>query len=140
MKFLLLLVVVAAVAAFLVTRSKKSKPRATLNRARGSASGRRTPRAKPYSATSIACDDTACDAARALGDRQFLDTDRDTPMLPLPGCDAARCNCRYVHREDRREVGEDRRHPAGLQAELYETGVNKNRRRQKRGRRRNDLS
>ena len=142
MKILLLLVIVAAVVAFVLTRSGKGKSPATGNKTRsptrsGSASRARV---NPYSATSISFDDTACDAVKAIGDRLFLDADRDTPLLPLPDCDAPRCNCKYVHREDRREVGEDRRHPSGLQAELYDAGVNRNRREKKRGRRSDDLS
>jgi hypothetical protein len=142
MKILLLLVILAAVLAFMVMRRGKGKTRSTLNKARSPARAGNGPRARihPYSATAISFDDTACDAVKAIGDRLFLDTDRDTPLLPLPGCDAPRCNCKYVHREDRREVGEDRRHPSGLQAELYDAGVNENRREKKRGRRGDDLS
>lgn len=144
MKILLLLVIVAAVVAFLVMRSGKGKSPTTRNKprspARSGSASRAKARVNPYSATSISFDDTACDAVKAIGDRLFLDADRDTPLLPLPGCDAPRCNCKYVHREDRREVGEDRRHPSGLQAELYDAGVNSNRREKNRGRRGDDLS
>jgi hypothetical protein len=141
-KILLLLVIVAAVVAFLVMRPKQSTPHKALNRPRGSARSGKTPGASihPYSATTISFDDKACDAVKALGDRVFLDAERNTPLLPVQGCDAPRCDCRYVHREDRREVSEDRRHPSGLQAELYDAGVNKNRREKKHGRRRDDLS
>ena len=143
MKLLLLLVIVAAVVAFLVLRPRKSQPHKTLNKPRDPSRSRSAPGAginNPYSATAISFDDNACDAVKALDGRLFLDADRNTPLLPLPGCDAPRCNCKYVHREDRREVSEDRRHPSGLQAELYDAGVNKNRREKKRGRRGDDLS
>ena len=142
MKILLLLVIAAAVVAFVLMRSGSGKSPARRNKTRSPARPGSASRARvnPYSATSIRFDDTACDAVKAIGDRLFLDADRDTPLLPLPGCDAPRCNCKYVHREDRREVGEDRRHPSGLQAELYDAGVNKNRREKNRGRRDDDLS
>lgn len=142
MKILLLLAVVAAVIAFMIMRPGKGKTHKALNKPRSPARSASAPGARvhPYSATAISFDNTACDAVKAMGDRMFLDADRDTPLLPLPDCDAARCNCKYVHREDRREVSEDRRHPSGLQAELYEAGVNKNKRQRKRGRRSSDLS
>jgi hypothetical protein len=142
MKILLLLVIVAAAVAFMVMRSGKGKKQGSHSKSRRTTRSGSGPRVKinPYSATAISFDDSACDAVREIGDRLFLDADRDTPLLPLPGCDAARCNCKYVHREDRREVGEDRRHPSGLQAELYDAGVNNNRREKKQGRRDDDLS
>lgn len=43
----------------------------------------------------------ACPLARACAGRRFLSS--DAPPLPLPGCNAARCECHYLHHEDRRE-------------------------------------
>jgi len=48
----------------------------------------------------------ACDGARRLQSMRYLS--RDAPQLPLAECKAARCECRYIHHEDRR-CGEDRR-------------------------------
>jgi len=59
-------------------------------------------------AVSVESDFMVCDAARKLGDKRFLSA--EAPPLPLPGCDSGRCECRYVHHEDRR-VGDERRMP-----------------------------
>jgi hypothetical protein len=59
-------------------------------------------------AVSVESDFMVCDAARTLGDKRFLSA--EAPPLPLPGCDRGRCECRYVHHEDRR-VGDERRMP-----------------------------
>jgi len=42
----------------------------------------------------------ACAAARACKDQRYLSA--EAPPLPLPGCTAARCDCRYGHFDDRR--------------------------------------
>jgi len=42
----------------------------------------------------------ACAAARACKDRRYLSV--EAPRLPLAGCDARCCDCRYAHFEDRR--------------------------------------
>ena len=49
----------------------------------------------PYRSTSIQCGSSPCGAAKAVSGIRFLDVDRVTPTLPLEGCDASRCNCRY---------------------------------------------
>lgn len=43
----------------------------------------------------------ACPAAYALRDRRFLS--REAPALPLQGCGAEHCTCRYEHHSDRRK-------------------------------------
>lgn len=91
-----------------------------------------------YRATSIVQGKAACRAAKALGDRRFLDADRVTPRIPMPECDSARCNCTYLHLDDRRNSEEDRRHPNMLRAELYDRTGAEDRRLRKRGRRRTD--
>lgn len=62
-------------------------------------------RAKPqadnrWHAVGIAAPAGACDAARACKGKRFLS--REAPQLPLPECDAARCECKYRHYADRR--------------------------------------
>ena len=42
----------------------------------------------------------ACKAAKACKDTRYLSV--DAPRLPLAGCDASCCDCRYTHFEDRR--------------------------------------
>jgi hypothetical protein len=44
----------------------------------------------------------------------------------LPGCDAAKCSCRYVHHDDRRHG--DRRNPYPLQASAPPTSAGGDRR------------
>jgi hypothetical protein len=43
---------------------------------------------------------TACAAARACKDKCYLSA--EAPRLPLADCDAASCDCRYGHFDDRR--------------------------------------
>jgi hypothetical protein len=45
-------------------------------------------------------------AAREAEGKRFLSA--AAPMLPLKGCTATKCQCRYVHHSDRRSV-RDRR-------------------------------
>jgi len=47
----------------------------------------------------------ACEAVKKLEGKRFLS--KEAPHLPLPGCGAAHCHCRYVHFKDGRE--DDRR-------------------------------
>ena len=43
---------------------------------------------------------SACSAASACRQKRFLSS--EAPRLPLSGCDAAVCKCKYRHFEDRR--------------------------------------
>ena len=95
-------------------------------------------RRNPYRATSIIFNDGACDAVKAIGDKRFLDVERITPALPLPDCDAPKCDCQYANHEDRRVSDEDRRSPSGLKSQLYGGTGEPNRRKRKRGRRKGD--
>lgn len=92
----------------------------------------------PYRATSIQADADACGAVKTVAGKRYLDTERDLPVLPLPECDAGRCNCRYQRYEDRRDSEEDQRHPSALKSELYDQTGKPDRRRRKRGRRKSD--
>lgn len=94
--------------------------------------------ANPFRSTSIVPGTNACSAVTAIADQRYLDSEQSVPKVPLPECDVSQCDCRYARHEDRRDIDEDRRHPAGLQSELYETSGNKNRRAQKSGRRDSD--
>ena len=93
---------------------------------------------KPFRGTSIVFDDCACDAVKAIGKSRFLLSEGNTPMLPLPACDASRCNCKYMHHDDRRDYDDDRRLSAALRTDLYEDTGNTDRRSKKRGRRASD--
>ena len=43
---------------------------------------------------------SACAAAQMCKGKRYLC--REAPRLPLEGCDAARCDCKYRHFQDRR--------------------------------------
>jgi hypothetical protein len=92
----------------------------------------------PYRATSIVFGVNACDAVKAVGSRRFLDTERNLPVVPLPGCSVAECNCKYAHYQERRISDEDQRLPSALLSQLYESTGKENRRQRKRGRRKSD--
>lgn len=92
----------------------------------------------PYRATSIQAGADACPAVKSVAGKRFLDTERDLPILPLPECDASRCNCRYQRYEDRRDGEEDQRHPSALKSELYDRTGKPDRRSRRRGRRKSD--
>ncbi|MBL4869025.1 MAG: hypothetical protein JKY67_21890 [Pseudomonadales bacterium] len=82
--------------------------------------------AEKHQGNSIQCTNNACDAVKQLAEKRFLV--KDTPSLPVSGCDSENCECRYVHFDDRREKTEDRRSTFGLKTILHEeTGKNENR-------------
>ena len=62
--------------------------------------------ANPYHAVSIETGSKACAEARKLEGRRYLSA--SAPMLPVKGCTQAKCQCRYVHHNDRRNA-RDRR-------------------------------
>ena len=61
-----------------------------------------------FHSVSIKLSKNACSAAEELSGHRFLAA--KAPMLPLPGCDADECTCRFEHHEDRRSR-KDRRSP-----------------------------
>lgn len=63
-----------------------------------------------YHAVSIKFGRDACAAAKSLTGHRFLAN--EAPRLPLSGCDAEICECRFTHHKDRRS-GKDRRSPFG---------------------------
>lgn len=139
MKVFVLIAVALAILVFLLARRTGRSTKTTAAKPRRTLSPKTTAApSNPYRASSIVFDDSACDAVKAIGDKRFLDTDRDIPVLPLEGCTAAKCQCTYAHHDDRRETSEDRRHPSGLQSELYDRSGEPNRREKKRGRRKTD--
>ena len=60
----------------------------------------------PYPAVSVRCA-SQCDAQLAIKGQRFLGS--EAPSLPLAGCTASLCDCRYVHHVDRRTGNLDRR-------------------------------
>lgn len=66
----------------------------------------------------------ACDAVKRIGAKRFLAG--EAPEIPVSGCDAVKCSCRYVHHEDRRQG--DRRNPFPMQASAPPASVGGDRR------------
>ncbi len=60
----------------------------------------------PYHSVSVETDPKCCKEVREIEGRRFLAA--AAPKLPLLGCGAAACVCRYVHHNDRRSI-RDRR-------------------------------
>jgi hypothetical protein len=56
----------------------------------------------PHHAVSVNSMLGGCAASWALRGKRFLSS--DAPSLPLEGCTASTCSCRYVHHEDRRSA------------------------------------
>jgi hypothetical protein len=56
---------------------------------------------QPWHAVVIAAPASACAAAQACKGKRYLSS--EAPRLPLEGCDAKSCNCRYRHHADRRD-------------------------------------
>jgi hypothetical protein len=55
----------------------------------------------PHHAVVVVPGRNACAEVYALRSRRFLS--REAPVLPLPGCGSAKCECRYEHHDDRRK-------------------------------------
>lgn len=143
MKTLALVLLVIAILVIFMTIRPKARARGN-----GSSKNNKTHISKDTSietrhsfrATSIIADTSACEAAKALGKKKFLDVDRDVPVLPLGDCTVSRCNCRYAHHDDRRDFSEDRRGPPGLKSQLYDVSDQQDKRGRTRGRRKDDLA
>ena len=86
-----------------------------------------------YHAVSLKIDaQHACDAAREMTGRRFLSN--AAPRLPLAGCNALECRCRFTHHKDRR-TGKDRRSPFVTSGYSGTSGSFKTERRERRDRR-----
>jgi hypothetical protein len=82
-----------------------------------------------FGAVEIRIRSRACRAARALEGQRLLS--KEAPALPLPGCTAAQCSCKFTKWSDRRSEGRRLEH-GGLSASIFLA----NNRRTKRDRRR----
>jgi hypothetical protein len=89
----------------------------------------------PYHAVSCRSGAGKCAAVEALRDQRFLV--KDAPQLPLADCTSERCECKYLHHEDRRDNDDDRRALYGIKSDYYEY-TSKQDRRVKNGRRESD--
>jgi hypothetical protein len=104
MKTVLLLLVLGLLIAWLFYRQGLDKPE-----------DRRVRRISParkgksrYHAVSVKPGAYACSAVNNIVGQRFLAS--QAPDLPLRDCDAAECDCHFVHHDDRR-TGKDRRSP-----------------------------
>ena len=84
-----------------------------------------------YHCVMIQFDDQACELVKSLKGKRLLTS--NLVGLPIQGCKAKKCNCRYVHYDDRRDM--DRRQTPYL-ASLAHAGDNVERSRKARDRRR----
>jgi hypothetical protein len=105
------IVVIVALVVFkrrytLLTKKRADKVKGRINQSRTNA----------YRAVSVSSSTLACAGALKLKDKNFLV--REAPELPLTGCSAANCRCRYNYHADRRS-SEDRRLSFGAQQNLY---------------------
>jgi len=128
---------VAVVYVLMKRRNAKNEARTPLNTLTGKAKNA-VPQGegKPFKATSIITGPDACDAALALADKLYLDSDKSTPNLPLPNCTAPRCRCKYSHHPDRRNPDGDRRFGSMIRSGRYALGQDD--RRASKGRRSED--
>ena len=104
MRTVLLLLVVGLLIAWLFYRQGLDKPEERRDR-------RMSPALKDkskYHAVSVKPGAYACSAANQIAGQRFLAS--EAPTLPLPDCDAAECDCHFIHHDDRR-AGKDRRSP-----------------------------
>lgn len=119
-------------------KGKPARPAAaTASKSSVLTSAKTTARAVPaatstYRSAEIVCGSDACEHARALSAIRFLAA--DIPRLPLAGCAAARCRCRYLHHTDRRDTADERRAQFSIRTKHYPTAIGEERR-QKSGRR-----
>ena len=104
MRIVLLLLVVGLLIAWYFYRQGLDKPE---ERKDQRISPARKDRAR-FHAVSIKPGAYACSAANNIAGQRFLAA--EAPNLPLPGCDAAECECHFTHHNDRR-TGKDRRSP-----------------------------
>jgi hypothetical protein len=99
----LVLIVIVVAVAFWWRRARMLRQQSQVKRAP------ERPNPATYHCVEVRYQAGACDAVKQLGEKRFLSA--EAPPLPVPGCDAPKCSCRYVHHDDRRQ--EDRRHPLG---------------------------
>ncbi len=125
MEWLLLLLLVVGITAFIFLKNKNEKVVATET----------VSHIKKYAAVRIKPHEHACNAAFDYSHRVYLAS--EAPLLPLNDCDKSdSCRCGYVHYDDRRNANMQRRGES-----ITMTDVHSGRERRdetKHGRRKND--
>ncbi|MFT4614586.1 MAG: hypothetical protein ACI9NT_001733 [Bacteroidia bacterium] len=71
----------------------------------------------PFHAVTIVPGQACCREIEQLQRESFLSD--EAPSLPLSGCAAGSCECRYVHHTDRRDGSRDRRQPLAHLVEVW---------------------
>ena len=71
----------------------------------------------PFHAVTIVPGQACCGEIAELQRKSFLSD--EAPALPLEGCGAQQCECRYVHHSDRRDGIRDRRQPLSELVEVW---------------------
>ena len=104
MKSVLLLLVLGLLIAGFFYRQGLDKPRERLEQRVSPALKNKS----KYHAVSIKPGAYSCSAVNRMAGQRFLAS--QAPDLPLRDCDAAECDCHFVHHDDRRS-GKDRRSP-----------------------------
>ena len=132
MKLLLVSILVLLVGVWLYQRQRRAQAEAPEPPRERQDRRRIGQESSAYHAVSIRLGRTACRAAAELEGQRFLSA--SAPRLPLADCDAAECDCRFVHHEDRR-CGTDRRDPFGSGSIAAATGSFEEERRKGRDRR-----
>ena len=120
--------IAALIAVFVMLRSSPQTTSSTQGRGKKTKSIR-----SPYKSVSIVCASGACEAAKALGEKRLLSS--TAPLVPLSGCTASTCACKYAHYDDRRSDSGDRRAPAALTTEPFKHSTENNQRSGRRRRR-----
>lgn len=124
MNILVLLLIISAIAFWLIT--KKAKNNATMLK-------KNTPSKKPmaHRAVSIKPCTDPCQQYEQIKNKRFLT--QEILTLPLQGCDKE-CSCRYEHHNDRRS-GDDRRYALNS---IQNTLIEQDNREKRSGRRNTD--
>ena len=123
-----LLIIVIAVVAFFLTRTKKT----------AATNANPVKQKAPYAGLSFVADPNGCNASKRMSEKRFLLN--DAPNIPLSTCsDPDLCRCKYRDVSDRRD-GDDRRNILGALSVELPIGDDRDNRRSGRDRRKDDIS
>lgn len=125
MEWLLLLLLIVGITTFVFIKNKN----------RNDVQPKTASHTKKYTAVRIKPHEHACNAAFDCSHRVYLAA--EAPLLPLNDCDKSdSCRCGYVHYDDRRNAGLQRRGESITMTDVH--SGRERRDEEKRGRRRND--
>jgi hypothetical protein len=124
----IIFLIAALIAVFVMLRSSL-QPTSSIQRRGEEAKSIRS----PYKSVSIVCTSDACEAAKALAEKRLISS--VAPLVPLSGCTASTCACKYAHYDDRRRDRGDRRAPAASTTDPFKHSTGNNRRSEHRRRR-----